>query len=77
MTTHRTPPLIFRDKEGRMQLTRKHVSLDAQMLMAAATLHFGQTITHAISQALLLRGFQINIGQFRDQKYVKKIVSFI
>ena len=56
MTTHRTPPLIFRDKEGRMKLTQKHVSLDAQMLMAAATLHFGQMRTHVIFQAQLLQG---------------------
>ena len=56
MTTHRTPPLIFWDKEGRMKLTQKHVSLDAQMLMAAATLHFGQMRTHAIFQAQLQQG---------------------
>ena len=56
MTTHRTPPLIFWDKEGRLKLARKHVSLDAQMLMAAATLHFGQMRTHAIFQAQLQQG---------------------
>ena len=56
MTTHRTPPLIFWDEEGRLKLARKHVSLDAQMLMAAATLHFGQMRTHAIFQAQLQQG---------------------
>ena len=77
MTTRRTTLLIFRDKEGRMRPIQRHVSLDAQMLMDAAILHSGQMRTHAIFRALMLQGSQINIGQFRDQKDVKKIVSLI
>ena len=77
MTTHLTPLLISRDKQGRLRQTRMHVSLDAQMLMDAATLRSGQTRTRAIFQALMLQGSQINMAQFRDQKDARKMVSFI
>ena len=77
MTTHRTPLLISRDNLGRLSLIRKHVSLDAQMLMDAATLRSGQMRTRAISQALMLQGFQINMAQFRVRLDVRKMVSLV